>query len=772
MVIHFLFQTVCLDCGRAQYDGSTSEVFCVRVCILTRGDIFPTNHGAAVKIVRTAEALSMGGEPCFVVTDDREFYLRFDAGVMRQVAYPPRVRAAQEWPGLASAGAWAERILGRLGYPQEEYFLYRPMLDPGWWVRAVAVGELEQIDVFQAEFPGYGVPAWIAARFTGRRHGAKAAAKCSVVQHNVEWDRLTEFGRDVKWIRPIEQWVLDRMDEVIAVSTDDRDRMVSAGTNLEKISVIPHGVDVERFERGSRSAGRVALGLESDVPVLFFHGTLHYWPNTEAVRFIVEELVPRIAPRIKDLRVVISGQSPPEHFAHPCVQYTGSVKRIEDYVAAADVCVCPIFSGGGTRMKLLEYMAGSRAIVSTTKGAEGIQYETGREIMIADDAQSMADAAISLFSDSALRHQMGRMAHAFAAAYGWRAVGEASHAVYRGEGRGQDWNPRFRSMAQPVIDAHLPALRAESKPRTMLLLINRGCNLRCSFCDLWSQFENMDVRGRLVPLLDEAVAIGTQTLVITGGEPFLHPELFVAVEEAKLRGLSVNITTNGTLIDKRWDELSRSGVDSLSFSIDGMQDSHDELRGRDGAWEKTLSGLRRVRRSLPNVATSIYFVVTNQNVEELTQIYDLACAEGAKFDFWPVNDAPDLFLRTKKDKAAWTRAIRYIAEQDDEVAERAAYYEASMAYHAGESGPVRCLGLIDQYGVTYEGNLLPCCVWGGDGLVVGNVFETPLRELWTSEVVQAHREGMFHEGCSVGCYNHSLYEFEVATGEPFRLGQS
>ena len=279
----------------------------------------------------------------------------------------------------------------------------------------------------------------------------------------------------------------------------------------------------------------------------------------------------------------------------------------------------------------------------------------------------------------------------------------------------------------------------------------------------------MDVHNQLVPLLDEAIAIGTETLVITGGEPFIHPDLFVAVREAKARGLSVNVTTNGTLINKRWKELVESGVDSLSFSIDGLEESHDHVRGQKGAWKRTIAGLERVRKELPNVATSIYFVVTNKNVGELVSVFDLARSYGSKFDFWPVNDAPDLYLRDAGDKETWRAAVHHIAQHDSEVADRAAYYEASLGYHAGEDGPVRCLGLIDQYGVTYTGELMPCCVWGEKELVVGNVFETPLRELWASDEVQAHREGMFRDGCSAGCYNHSLYEFEVATGEPFRV---
>ena len=139
-----------------------------RVCILTRGDLFPTNHGAAVKIVRTAEALSLLGSPCCVVTDDRERYWRFVAGVAQAVPFPAKLRAAQEWPPLPRMGRLAERICEWVGYAPEEFFLYRPQFDPAWWLRAVAVGSLESIDVFQAEFPGYGVPAWLAACAVGR----------------------------------------------------------------------------------------------------------------------------------------------------------------------------------------------------------------------------------------------------------------------------------------------------------------------------------------------------------------------------------------------------------------------------------------------------------------------------------------------------------------------------------------------------------------------------------------------------------------------------
>jgi len=169
------------------------------------------------------------------------------------------------------------------------------------------------------------------------------------------------------------------------------------------------------------------------------------------------------------------------------------------------------------------------------------------------------------------------------------------------------------------------------------------------------------------------------------------------------------------------------------------------------------------------ITTSVYFVVTNANVRELIPLFDLVRSMGAGFDFWPVNDAPHLAVTSDEDQAVYREAVRYIGRFDSAVAARSAYYDEGLAYHEGVRGPVRCLGLVDQYGVTFEGHLLPCCVWGEEGIRVGNVFDTPLAELWTHPEVQAARQRLFHDGCVAGCFNHSLYEFTHSTGLSFRV---
>ena len=736
-----------------------------RLCVVTRGDLWPTNHGAAVRIVRAAQYASMSGADVYIVTDDRDRYWRYRDGQKQELRYGKRFRAMQEWPGMNAAGRLAERLCDRVGYPSEETFLYRPQFDPQWWARVGYVGVKHDIQMFQAEFPGYGVACWLAAK--------ALEARSSIVQHNVEWDRLQDVmglgDAEVQRIRDLELLALHKVDEVIAVSTDDRDRMVAAGVDIQRITVLPHGVDTASYRPGRGRLLRWSRGHD-DGPLLFFHGTLHYWPNTQAVGFIAEQLMPRLE-HVPGLRIWIAGMNPPTYYQHDRIDFLGPVDDLPAHIDAADLCLCPVPTGGGTRMKLLEYFAAGKACVSTTKGAEGIPY-TSAEIAIADDPDAFAGEVLDLLEKPARRDAMGAAAASFARGYDWTAVMEATLALYEsGEGRASVYVPSAprRIHALPVegdpIEAHLPP-REISKPRTLLLLINRGCNLRCSFCDLWDKAESMPL-DKAVALLDEAVAIGTKTLVITGGEPFAYKPLFQLVREAKDRGLAVNITTNGTLIERRWDELADSGVNSLSISIDGLEETHERLRGVPGCFQKTLDGARKARQA--GIPMSVYCTVTNENVDELIPVYELATNLGAKFDFWPVNDAEELYLKTPEHQEAWRAAVAHIAARSVEMKERRLFDTEALRYHQGGVGTVRCLGLVDQYGVTFRGELLPCCVWGGESLRVGNVFDTPLRELWRSEEVQRHRLKLYGAGCDEDCFNHSLYEFTRSTKEPFTV---
>ena len=97
----------------------------MKICIVTRPDVLPTNHGAAVKIVETARSFSVLGHQAFIVTSDRDTYMQVhDSGDFEYNHFPNRFRAMEEWPLFAQGERLATKICRWVGYPVEEYFLY------------------------------------------------------------------------------------------------------------------------------------------------------------------------------------------------------------------------------------------------------------------------------------------------------------------------------------------------------------------------------------------------------------------------------------------------------------------------------------------------------------------------------------------------------------------------------------------------------------------------------------------------------------------------
>jgi MoaA/NifB/PqqE/SkfB family radical SAM enzyme len=237
------------------------------------------------------------------------------------------------------------------------------------------------------------------------------------------------------------------------------------------------------------------------------------------------------------------------------------------------------------------------------------------------------------------------------------------------------------------------------------------------------------------------------------------------IEAATRLGMGTNLTTNGLLLPARYAELRASGLHSLGVSIDGIGATHDALRGQEGAFDAAFRAIQFVSER-GEIGLAVNMTVTATNVGEILAVWELANRHGASFDLWPVQDAPSLALSSPSHAEAWRQAIERLGVLDPAIEERRAYLLGALT---GGGGAVRCLGLVDQYGVLWDGSLLPCCQWGRRGLVVGNVFETPLHELWRGPEALALRHRIFTEGCGGACYNHSLHLFQRSTGLDFHV---
>ena len=211
----------------------------------------------------------------------------------------------------------------------------------------------------------------------------------------------------------------------------EEDRAVLAALNRIPIEVIPNGVDLSSRPFDERSA-------KAAVAEILFVGSLNYPPNLDGLRWFVSEIWPRIRAARPDARLTVIGRGglaedlAPVRTA-PAVDLIGEVPDVTPYYRRDGVFVCPLREGSGTRLKILESMALGNPVVSTQIGAEGIQAESGRDLLIADAPADFADAVLELMADPGrfdhIRHQGRALVEAH---YDWNLIGEwAAETILR-----------------------------------------------------------------------------------------------------------------------------------------------------------------------------------------------------------------------------------------------------------------------------------------------------------------------------------------------------
>ena len=143
--------------------------------------------------------------------------------------------------------------------------------------------------------------------------------------------------------------------------------------------------------------------LPSQDQALLFLGTFEYEPNVRAVEYFLDNIWPLIRQEVTGAKFVVGGNKSEliRHFNNPPqgVEFAGFIPKLSEAYAKARAVVCPILSGGGTRVKLVEAAAHSRPMISTTVGAEGLSFNDGTEILLGDSIDDFAAHCIAVIQD-------------------------------------------------------------------------------------------------------------------------------------------------------------------------------------------------------------------------------------------------------------------------------------------------------------------------------------------------------------------------------------
>jgi glycosyltransferase involved in cell wall biosynthesis len=286
---------------------------------------------------------------------------------------------------------------------------------------------------------------------------SRLATPTVLFQHNVEtvlWKRkasqemrlLDRIVSQVEYTKMLsfEPKQVRRFHHVIAVSEQDRAAM-DAMVHRDHISVIPTGVDLTSYSYDP--------DFSAPAPEVVFTGSMDWEPNIDGVEYFCQNIWPRVLAKIPEARFRIVGRNPHPRvrvLASDSVEVTGRVPSIVEHLRNAAVVVVPLRIGGGTRIKIYEGMAMGKATVSTTIGAEGLDVQHGRDIVLSDDPIAFADAVSALLQDRGIRRQYEANAAATAQRYDWSMVAQI-----------------FTDVLQKTIDA-APVVRS-LVPRTEVL---------------------------------------------------------------------------------------------------------------------------------------------------------------------------------------------------------------------------------------------------------------------------------------------------------------
>jgi heme d1 biosynthesis radical SAM protein NirJ len=306
--------------------------------------------------------------------------------------------------------------------------------------------------------------------------------------------------------------------------------------------------------------------------------------------------------------------------------------------------------------------------------------------------------------------------------------------------------------------------RAPPGPVVIWNLIRR-CNLACQHC--YSISADIDFPGELstpeiFATMDDLESFGVPVLILSGGEPLLHPDIFAISARAKAMGFYVGLSTNGTLIDDALlPKVAAIGYDYVGISLDGIEATHDRFRRKAGAYAASLAALRRCRDA--GIKVGIRFTLTQDNAHDLPALLELMEAEDIDKFYLShlnyggrgnVNRKTDAHFRTTRDAmglvfdAAW-RAIAYGRRREfvtgnndadgvallhwvrDRFPEREAHVRAKLAQWGGNSSGVNVAN-IDNLG-----NVHPDTFWWD--YTLGNVKTRPFSAIWpdTSDPLMA-----------------------------------
>lgn len=216
------------------------------------------------------------------------------------------------------------------------------------------------------------------------------------VAHNFEYGLVGQVTRNPLIRRLtyyLEKYACQKATRILCVSQYDMKALEAAyEIPAAKLALLPNTVDIDFFSQThtlyDKVTERQKLGLDTSSLLLLFPGRINYTPNLDALKFVLNELVPAFREVGGNTRIIVAGARIPKWCfsdRNEIVSFYSDVPDMRRFLSIADAVIVPLSTGGGTRLKILESFAARVPVISTAKGAEGIDCQDGCHILIAQN---------------------------------------------------------------------------------------------------------------------------------------------------------------------------------------------------------------------------------------------------------------------------------------------------------------------------------------------------------------------------------------------------
>lgn len=268
--------------------------------------------------------------------------------------------------------------------------------------------ELRQTVYDVIQFEGLFVTPYLAAM---RKH---TQARLIYRSHNIEhqvWMRLAQQKSDLfkKWylhllarrVKDYELQQLNKFDGIAVFTNEDKKTLLSYGVTIP-VDIFPVGISLPDYKPNYN---------KTEFPSLFFLGSLDWMPNREGIEWFIENFYKDLTEGNLRVKFYVAGHNIPDSFddyeAMGKIFIQGEVDDAFEFVNSKAIMVVPLLSSGGMRVKIVEGMAMEKCIISTSLGAEGINFTNGANILIANNRQEFYDAIERCITDEEFCRNIG-----------------------------------------------------------------------------------------------------------------------------------------------------------------------------------------------------------------------------------------------------------------------------------------------------------------------------------------------------------------------------